>query len=276
VFTALSFAFIVTVFFIRPDLNDDQRTILNYIFAFCAGMAIYFMSGTAMAHYQWGGPKAKFTFKALAGAAMFTFVYLHPLFPPRLDHGPPKPVANQPESQKQSPGQAPAGPSGSTKATNATPAFKPSGLKWLAWNSARGSIPRYAIVADLAKGVYVCRVQDAQFGSVIGRTQSKQCSYRIPDGERSQETYEVPTGTGAWANRGWANALQAGHATTGATTYACRVRLENDEWHGWLPGTAFDANATPENAEHCHISINGKAQKYRTFELYYPAPVPVP
>jgi hypothetical protein len=265
VFTAVSFLFIAAAFFITGKLTNDQRIILNYIFAFCTGMSLYFMGGSAMARYRWHGPKVQFTFIALAGAAMFALVYLNPLFAP------------EPVSQPQLPGQS------AMPAPNSAPTIKkppapptPKGLQWVDWSSARRSIPRSAIAADPAKRVYLCRVSDPQLGSLIGRTQGTQCLYRISNGERSQERYEVPAGTGLWANRGWPQSLKIGYAIDGATTYACRVRLDNDDWHGWLPGTAYDAGTTPDRAQQCLISVNGKDQAYRTFELFYLDPAPAP
>lgn len=85
IFSVCCLAFLCAAFFLRPTLSPDQRTILNYVFAFLAGTAAIFIGGAASIRLTggWGGTKG--VFSAAGGIAIFVYVLTHPLFKPEIE-----------------------------------------------------------------------------------------------------------------------------------------------------------------------------------------------
>ncbi len=87
VFAGICLLFVFAAFF-RPELNNSQKTIINFVFALIAGFATYFLGGTALltiAHRP-RGTGFNFGFSATAGIAVFALVYFHPLFASTVGH----------------------------------------------------------------------------------------------------------------------------------------------------------------------------------------------
>jgi hypothetical protein len=68
--------FLIVTFFVRPNLTDDQRSILRFLIALLAGLAAYFIGGTALFELRGDvNPRVGFTLKAAGGLAIFAFVF---------------------------------------------------------------------------------------------------------------------------------------------------------------------------------------------------------
>jgi hypothetical protein len=148
VFASLSLLFIATAFFFTREFTKDQRVLMDYIFAFCTGMSLWFMGGSAMMRYHWEGTRAKIVFTAVAGAAMFALVYLRPLFSTHEQQVvSPAPVL-EPKVQK---GTGPTDKKAASKSNNGCIAVPKAWASWKGDKSFRDNVGSHDLFAKSVK-----------------------------------------------------------------------------------------------------------------------------
>jgi hypothetical protein len=74
-FLALLVIFLMCSFFLRPRLTDDQRTILKFLTALCAGFSGGFFTGTALFEMHKTVGSTTFGISGAAGCALFFVVW---------------------------------------------------------------------------------------------------------------------------------------------------------------------------------------------------------
>lgn len=81
---ALLLTFVCLIFmmvaFFQKTLTDDQRPIVNGLFAVLAGAATFFIGGSAFIRFTGNLAGVKVLFTGTAGVAIMVFTLLHPLF----------------------------------------------------------------------------------------------------------------------------------------------------------------------------------------------------
>ena len=75
-FAALLIGFFIFAFFKAKTLTPDQRTILRFLSALCAGFAGALITGDALFKMEGSTPSTKYAISGTAGAALFFVVWL--------------------------------------------------------------------------------------------------------------------------------------------------------------------------------------------------------
>ncbi len=68
--------FLIVAFFVKPRLTDDQRKIMKFLTALCAGVSGGFLSGASVFDATWTTPTSKIALSGTAGFALFFVVLI--------------------------------------------------------------------------------------------------------------------------------------------------------------------------------------------------------
>lgn len=74
----LLLGFMMAVYFLTPEMKDDQRDLAKFLFALLAGFATYFIGGKALLRAEAGSGGKQISLSATAGVATFLLLYLVP------------------------------------------------------------------------------------------------------------------------------------------------------------------------------------------------------
>jgi hypothetical protein len=75
-FFAVLVIFLIVAFWLAPKLTEDQRKMMRFFTALCAGMSGGFLSGAAIVEAAWITPTGKIALSGTAGFGLFFFVML--------------------------------------------------------------------------------------------------------------------------------------------------------------------------------------------------------